>query len=205
MSFPEMLCVLMENTGTSNVRLGKAVGVSDMAVARWKKGEVCPSLDNALAVANYFSISLDELVGNKQNVDGGRFIRIPIIGTVSVYSVDIKQLWADEYLPIESSELMGYPREECFALAVRDDTVSYDYTPGLSYLIFHQQKQCASDELVLVEDTVNKEILYRKFTWQDGNINLLATEDRFKNTVYTKQQINRINVLAVCIGEHSDL
>ena len=45
MSFVESLNKLMKENGTSNVALGKAIGVSDMAVLRWRKGEAVPSLD----------------------------------------------------------------------------------------------------------------------------------------------------------------
>ena len=73
MSFSNTLSRLMKENGTSNVALGKAIGVSDMAVLRWRKGEASPSLDNAMNIAKYYGISLDQLAGDNINVETNKY------------------------------------------------------------------------------------------------------------------------------------
>ena len=70
MSFTATLNQLMKDTGVSNVALGKAVGVSDVSVMKWKKGEAQPSLENAVSIARYFGISVDDLAGVKLSFSG---------------------------------------------------------------------------------------------------------------------------------------
>ena len=110
MSFTVTLNQLMKDCGTSNVALGKAVGVSDVAVMKWKRGEAAPSLENAVNIARYFGISVDDLAGNKLALESSTFIRIPVIGTVSVYGITTSDLWADSYITIRVTDLNSYPR-----------------------------------------------------------------------------------------------
>ena len=107
MSFTDVLNRLMTETSTSNLALSKVVGVSDTAVGKWRKGDACPSLDNAISIAEFFEISLDELVGIKLKSDDSKYIRLPIVGSVSVFGVSVKKLWTDDYLTVEREELKG--------------------------------------------------------------------------------------------------
>lgn len=120
MSFVSTLNKLMEINKTSNIALGKEVGVSDAAVAKWRKGEASPSLDNAMLIAKYYDVSLDELVGNKLSL-GGHY-RIPILGDVSAGRMALSSLFTGEYLTVDDDDLDGYSREECYALEVYKST-----------------------------------------------------------------------------------
>lgn len=200
MSFCEMLTKLMEDHGTSNVSLGKAIGVSDMAVARWKKQEAVPSLDNAIAVANYYNISMDELTGVNEKVVSSKYVRVPVIGSLSIWSVYTYELWAEEYITIPRDTLCEYPQEECYAMRVRDTSLGEEYIPDLSYIIFHQQSQCENEDYVLIKESKKEEIMFTKFCYRGQTIELQSPG--IKPIIYKKQNINQLRVYAVAIGNY---
>lgn len=62
-NFSECLSSLRKQSGMSLVALGEALGVSDEAVRLMEKGRRSPSFEILIALADYFDISLDYLVG----------------------------------------------------------------------------------------------------------------------------------------------
>ena len=62
-NFSECLSALRKQNGMSLVALGEALGVSDEAVRLMEKGRRSPSFEVLCALADYFDVSLDYLVG----------------------------------------------------------------------------------------------------------------------------------------------
>ena len=203
MSFATVLNQLMKDNNTSNLALGKAIGISDTGIIKWKKGEASPSLDNALAIAKFFGVSLDDLAESNMTSGQSYYVRIPVMGTVSVYGIYTNDFWTDEYVTVERKELHGYPSEECYALRVRDDSLPQKYTPNISYIIFHQQKQCADGDYVIVQKQKSDEFLYKKFSWKGDTIELSAPH--VQTLVCKKQDINKLCIHAVAIGDYLDV
>lgn len=63
--FPKRLQKLREREGKSRVVLSQLCGLPDTAIMRYERGEVSPGLDALVAIADYFHVSLDDLVGRK--------------------------------------------------------------------------------------------------------------------------------------------
>lgn len=198
MSFVSTLNKLMEINKTSNIALGKEVGVSDAAVAKWRKGEASPSLDNAMLIAKYYDVSLDELVGNKLSL-GGHY-RIPILGDVSAGRMALSSLFTGEYLTVDDDDLDGYSREECYALEVNGTSMEPEFPDGF-YIIVHQQKFCSEGDYVIVLDETTGDNTFKKFTRKDDRIELLPLNPVYKKLVYKKQDINRLIIQGVVINK----
>jgi len=48
----------------SQVQLGKALGYkSHSIIAQWESGKIFPAIENLIAIAKYFDVSVDYLVG----------------------------------------------------------------------------------------------------------------------------------------------
>ena len=201
MSFTDILNRLMNETSTSNLALSKVVGVSDTAVGKWRNGISSPSLDNAISIAEYFGLNLNELVDIPLKSDIQKFVRIPVIGSVSVWGVYPNKLWTDDYITVEKTDLQGYSQEECYALSVKDSTIP-DHHEGLSYLIFHQQKQCAEGDTVIIQNQGSEEIMFKEFHWCDSSIELRCPNPNYKTIMVKKQDINKLQIHAVMIGEY---
>lgn len=80
MEFQEQLYLLRKKQGLSQEELANMIGVSRQAVQKWESGAARPDLDNLMTLAQYFGVSLDELVGNGQKPFGA-----PISGAANGY------------------------------------------------------------------------------------------------------------------------
>lgn len=206
MSFQEVLQKLMTENGTSNVSLGKALGVSDVAVMRWKKGESVPSLDNAVAIAKFYGVSLDYLADVNKNEESTKFFRLPILGTVSAHSIDLYGIPKGEYIFTNVQETDGYPRHECYALKALDNSLEPEFSRNTMFFI-HQQKQCADgDYVILLESYLIAEsgqfvprYTLRKFTRKDDFIELVSPNTTVKKMIFRKQEINNLVIEGVVI------
>lgn len=64
MNFNERLIELRKAKGLSQEQLGEKLNVARQTVSKWELGTTTPEMNKLIALANLFSISLDELVGN---------------------------------------------------------------------------------------------------------------------------------------------
>lgn len=62
-NFKENLKVLRQERGVGQVELARAIGVSKGIISLWENGLREPSMSSLVMLANYFGISLDDLVG----------------------------------------------------------------------------------------------------------------------------------------------
>ena len=61
--FCERLKELRTEKNLSTTKLAEAVGVSDATISRWENGLRTPVIDNLLALAKFFDVSADYLIG----------------------------------------------------------------------------------------------------------------------------------------------
>lgn len=55
-------------SGLSQEELAAKLGVSRQAVSKWERGESSPDTDNLIAIANLYSVTLDELINGDSTV-----------------------------------------------------------------------------------------------------------------------------------------
>lgn len=61
--FAERLKELRTNQNLSLKSLGKAVGVSGVAIGRWERQKRVPTIETLVLFADYFGVSTDYLLG----------------------------------------------------------------------------------------------------------------------------------------------
>jgi transcriptional regulator with XRE-family HTH domain len=66
-TFPEVLKKLRTQRGLTQLELAKIFGVTDRAIRMYEAGSSMPSLSFAIALADYFGVSLDYLVGRSDD------------------------------------------------------------------------------------------------------------------------------------------
>ena len=67
MEFSEKLRQLRNEKGISQTKLAADIHISRSAVAKWENGLGLPNDDSLKLLANYFGISIDDLIPNKSN------------------------------------------------------------------------------------------------------------------------------------------
>ena len=61
--FPKRLKEIRIENKLSQVDLAKAINVTQPAIARWEAGSQIPNIEVAIALAKYFKVSTDYLLG----------------------------------------------------------------------------------------------------------------------------------------------
>lgn len=64
--FKENLNELFRVSGVSNEKVAQATGISRSALGHWRTGARQPKLEAVCALADYFDVSLDVLVGRRE-------------------------------------------------------------------------------------------------------------------------------------------
>jgi len=62
-NFQTRLKELRIEKGLTMKQLAIAVGVSEMAISRWERGERTPNIDSVIALANFFNVSVGYMAG----------------------------------------------------------------------------------------------------------------------------------------------
>lgn len=63
LNYGEALRYQRERAGLNQLELSKAINTSHQNISRWERGEVLPNIDFCVQLANFYGITLDELVG----------------------------------------------------------------------------------------------------------------------------------------------
>lgn len=133
---------LLKRNNTTVYRVAKATGISATTFTDWKNGRSVPKADKLKRIADYFGISLDELIGGV-GTDRIREKNIPIIGEIRAGS------------PIITNEtLLGYETaevddaEEFFYLKVMGDSMKNIGMINGSLVLFHKQQYAENGDIV---------------------------------------------------------
>lgn len=59
----EQIAFLRKAKGTTQEELAKALGVTNQAVSKWESSQCCPDIQLLPDIADYFGVSIDELMG----------------------------------------------------------------------------------------------------------------------------------------------
>ena len=69
MEFNEKLQKLRTNENLTQEELAEKLYVSRAAISKWESGRGYPSIDSLKAIAEYFHVTIDELIGSEEIVD----------------------------------------------------------------------------------------------------------------------------------------
>jgi transcriptional regulator with XRE-family HTH domain len=62
----KQLIRLRKSKGLTQFELGNAIGIDANSIARYEQGKVRPSIDSAQRLAEFFNVSIDELLNGPQ-------------------------------------------------------------------------------------------------------------------------------------------
>ncbi|MDE6850613.1 MAG: helix-turn-helix domain-containing protein [Clostridia bacterium] len=67
MKYGESFKYHREQLGISQLELSKQIGTSHQNIGRWESGEVLPNIDFCVKLADFYGVTLDELVGRDKS------------------------------------------------------------------------------------------------------------------------------------------
>ena len=63
MKYGEALRIQRELAGLNQVELAHKIGISQQNISRWERDEVLPNIDFCVKLADFYNITVDELIG----------------------------------------------------------------------------------------------------------------------------------------------
>ncbi len=87
------LTALRKHNGLSQEALAEKIGVSRQAISKWERGEASPDTENLLSLSKIYSVSLDDLLGEKTADE--------LLCAIQISSAEESEAEAQEY-PAES-------------------------------------------------------------------------------------------------------
>ena len=198
MVFQDNLTFLMEERDISNVKLGKILGVSDTAVMKWKRGEASPAIDKALKIAEYFGISVDELLGKRIETD--RNVSLPLVGVISAGPFDIlnEDAW-DESLTVSADLLAGRAPKNCVTLKVSGDSMAPYLLDG-DVLIVNRQSYAVNGNIIVAYDPILNGYTVKRFQQNGDTIILVPYNEEYKPVKFSNPTEQQLNLYGVCVG-----
>lgn len=152
--FSENLKILRNEKNITQQQLADALGLSRSTIGMYEKGEREPDFETSEAIADYFNVRLDDLVGRK-NINSllnptiaTDTISFPVIGEIAAgYDHFAVEDWSGETIDIPISYLGGRSQKEFFVLSVKGDSMYPLYMDGDKVLILRQSTLNYSGEI----------------------------------------------------------
>ena len=130
---------LRQNKGATQEQLGEVLGISSQAVSKWENGSALPDIMILPRIADYFGISIDELMGYKLNAltYKEQFVKFMLgNGILQLGEFELKHgQKKGYYLDTEKFTTNAQIAKigEYFADCIRENELEFDVIMGLAY------------------------------------------------------------------------
>lgn len=192
---------LLRSHGKTVYQVSKATGISASTLSDWKSGRSTPKADKLARIADYFSISLDELMGTDQGVRSTeasyKNLRakkmVPVIGVIRAGSpiVTDETLLGREFADVDEVE-------DYFFLEVTGDSMKNCGIVDGSYVLFHKQQYAENGDIVacLVD---GESATVKRFSKKNHRIILSPENEDYKPIILLPEdfEIGRARILGV--------
>ncbi len=194
---------LLKNRGETVYRVSKATGISGSTFSDWKSGRSTPKADKLARIADYFSVSLDQLLGTESGRSmteaGFHSLRqrkmVPVIGVIRAGSpiVTDETLLGREFADVEEPE-------EYFYLLVCGDSMKDCGIVDGTYVLFHKQQYAENGDIVacLVD---GESATVKRFSKQHHRILLCPENEDYDPILLSPEdfETGRARILGVAI------
>ncbi len=194
---------LIEERGTTVYQVSKATHIAASTFTDWKNGRSTPKADKLARIADYFSISLDELMGTEHGLRHGEASyrnmkakkMVPVIGVIRAGSpiVTDETLLGREFADVDDIE-------EYFYLEVCGDSMKNCGIVDGTYVLFHKQQYAENGDIVacLVD---GDSATVKRFYKQNHRIILTPENDDYSPIQLSPEdfEIGRARILGVAI------
>jgi len=194
---------LLKTHKTTVYQVAKATGIAASTFTDWKNGRSVPKADKLARIADFFSISLDEMLGTASGIhteeNNYRNLRarkmVPVIGVIRAGSpiVTDETLLGREFADVEDIE-------DYFYLEVCGDSMKNCGIINGSYVLFRKQQYAENGDIVacLVD---GDSATVKRFSKEKRRIVLSPENDEYKPIILSAEdfEIGRARILGVAV------
>ena len=194
---------LLRANGVSVYQVSKATKIAASTFTDWKRGRSTPKADKLARIADYFSVSLDELIGTANGVRSNeinyRNLReqkmVPVIGVIRAGKpiVTDETLLGREFADVDDIE-------EYFYLEVCGDSMKNCGIVDGTYVLFRKQQYAENGDIVacLVD---GESATVKRFSKENRRIVLSPENEEYAPILLTPEdfETGRARILGVAI------
>lgn len=202
---------LRQNKGLTQEQLGDVLGITGQAVSKWENGSALPDLPVLPTLAEYFGITIDELMGYKLNAltYKEQFVRFMIgngilqTGEFKLKSGQTKSYYLDTEKFTTNAQLAKIG--EYFADCIRENNIKFDVIMGLAYhgAAFSTATACAlfqkygvtADYCIARKRPDSKGRMVCGYNLKDGD-NVVIIDDLISTGLTLCERIDQLKTLA---------
>lgn len=190
--------------GMKQIELCNIIGISQGALSGWENGRYEPDIKSLNKMAEYFNITVDELLGNIRSGslegNGGtqeqakprKGVRIPVLGYVPA-GMPIEAI--EDILDYEEITPEMARNGEHFALKIKGDSMIPNIMDG-DIVIVRMQPNVESGETAIVK--VNgDEATCKRVVKQKSGISIVANNPLYEPVFFTNKEIEELPVTVI--------
>lgn len=197
--FGNRLRQLRKEDNLTQKDLAAKLGLAFSTISMYERGIREPDFETTEAIADYFNVSMDFLLGKSQNTAPmGNIIpipqlnRIPLLGTIACGT----PILATENLDGEVSIPDDIKAD--FALRCSGDSMIDARILDGDIVYIRQQPTVNNGEIAAV--LIGDEATLKKVFISEGTITLLACNSNYQPFVYSGEKLNEIRILGKAVG-----
>lgn len=194
---------LLSLRGVSVYQVAKATGIASSTFSDWKNGRSIPKTDKLARIADYFSVTLDEMMGTanarRQAELSYSAMRaqkmVPVIGVIRAGTpiVTDETLLGREFADVEDID-------EYFYLEVCGDSMKNCGIVEGTYVLFHKQQYAKNGDIVacLVD---GDSATVKRFSKENRRIILSPENEDYSPIILSPEdfEIGRARILGVAV------
>lgn len=195
---------LMNERNISNLQLGKELGLSTETIRNWRNGIKIPTVDKLMKLADYFSVSLDDLMGKPLTTE--QVVKLPLIGVVSagIFTIESENSWTDDLRPVSVNALHGRKKSECVLLQVNGDSMEPMIHDG-EMLVVHRQTHAVNGNVVIAYDSDAGGYTVKRFYQKGDIVKLVPANAQYKEYAYTNPDFQELRIFGICLSAERSL
>lgn len=181
---------LRESKKKTLTQMSQEIGIGRGTINNYEVGRTEPSIANLEKLSNYFGVSIDKLLGIKdeeteiQPIDSWK--NIPIIGNIACGSPILANENIDGFQAIPSNLVS---QDNVFGLKCKGDSMEPTIKNG-ALVIIHQQPTIEDNEIAAV--LINDSATLKRVKHVDNTILLLPDNQKYSPIVLNENDDNRI-------------
>lgn len=181
---------LRNEQNIKQAELASVVKVSQAALSGYETGKYEADIETYKRIADYFSVSLDYLLG-KETLPSNA-IKIPVLGSVpaGIPLEAIEDIIDWEEIP----KSLASGGKEYFALQVEGDSMYPDYLPG-DIVIVQKTPVCSSgDDCVVYVNGYDATLKQVKLDEKHGTLTIVPKNPSYPPRTFSKEEIQSLPV-----------
>ena len=181
---------LRNEQNIKQAELASVVKVSQAALSGYETGKYEADIETYKRIADYFSVSLDYLLG-KETLPANA-IKIPVLGSVpaGIPLEAIEDIIDWEEIP----KSLASGGKEYFALQVEGDSMYPDYLPG-DIVIVQKTPVCSSgDDCVVYVNGYDATLKQVKLDEKHGTLTIVPKNPSYPPRTFSKEEIQSLPV-----------